>query len=54
MYGKVDPGARQPYRCTIREKGILPGCKFFFFYNLKIKNVYLVKWLKNNIIASDH
>lgn len=27
MYGKVDPGARNPYRC-IREKGISPGCKF--------------------------
>ncbi|KAJ6649571.1 hypothetical protein Bhyg_04809 [Pseudolycoriella hygida] len=26
MYGKVETGARQPYRCTIREKGILPGC----------------------------
>lgn len=29
MYGKVDPGARQPYRCA-REKGILPGCKCNF------------------------
>lgn len=28
MYGKIDPGARHPYRCTVREKGILPGCKF--------------------------
>lgn len=28
MYGKVDPGARNPYRC-IREKGISPGCKFY-------------------------
>lgn len=28
MYGKIDPGARQPYRCTVREGGILPGCKF--------------------------
>lgn len=27
MYGKFDPGARQPYRCTLRDKGILPGCK---------------------------
>lgn len=26
MYGKIDPGARNPYRC-IREKGISPGCK---------------------------
>uniref|UniRef100_A0A1L8DLR1 Putative adaptor protein enigma n=1 Tax=Nyssomyia neivai TaxID=330878 RepID=A0A1L8DLR1_9DIPT len=25
MYGKIDPGARQPYRCTVREGGILPG-----------------------------
>nr|XP_016939275.1 leupaxin isoform X3 [Drosophila suzukii] len=24
MYGKIDPGARQPYR-TVRSKGILPG-----------------------------
>lgn len=30
MYGKIDPGARQPYRCAMnmREKGISPGCKF--------------------------
>lgn len=27
MYGKIDPGARQPYR-TIRSKGIQPGCKY--------------------------
>lgn len=31
MYGRVDPGARQPYRCTVRENGISPGCKFFLF-----------------------
>ncbi|TMW47200.1 hypothetical protein DOY81_007722, partial [Sarcophaga bullata] len=24
MYGKIDPGARQPYR-TVRSKGIQPG-----------------------------
>ncbi|XP_049534372.1 paxillin isoform X6 [Anopheles darlingi] len=24
-YGKFDPGARQPYRCTLRERGIAPG-----------------------------
>lgn len=30
MYGRVDPGARQPYRCTVRENGISPGCKFLF------------------------
>lgn len=29
MYGKVDPGARTPYRCMLREKGISPGCKSF-------------------------
>lgn len=27
MYGKIDPGARQPYR-TVRSKGIQPGCKY--------------------------
>lgn len=31
MYGRVDPGARQPFRCTVRENGISPGCKFFYF-----------------------
>lgn len=31
MYGKVDPGARNPYRC-IREKGISPGCKSHFIF----------------------
>lgn len=30
MYGKVDPGARTPYRCMLREKGISPGCKLFY------------------------
>ncbi|EAA12524.5 AGAP008532-PA [Anopheles gambiae str. PEST] len=24
-YGKFDPGARQPYRCTLRDRGIAPG-----------------------------
>ncbi|XP_055596923.1 paxillin-like isoform X6 [Uranotaenia lowii] len=24
-YGKWDPGARQPYRCALRERGIAPG-----------------------------
>lgn len=28
MYGKVDPGARQPFRCAVRERGLLPGCKW--------------------------
>lgn len=37
MYGKIDPGARNPYRVALkREKGISPGCKclehLFFFY----------------------
>lgn len=28
MYGKIDPGARNPYRVALkREKGISPGCK---------------------------
>lgn len=27
MYGRIDPGARQPYRCTVRENGISPACK---------------------------
>lgn len=35
MYGKVDPGARNPYRC-IREKGISPGCKFTNHYAIHI------------------
>lgn len=30
MYGKVDPGARQPFRCAVRERGLLPGCKWRF------------------------
>ncbi|XP_037913636.1 transforming growth factor beta-1-induced transcript 1 protein [Hermetia illucens] len=25
MYGKIDPGARQPYRCTLKQKGISPA-----------------------------
>lgn len=29
-YGKVDPGERQPYRCTVRERGIAPACKYYF------------------------
>lgn len=32
MYGKIDPGARQPYR-TIRSKGIQPGCKYNLYNN---------------------
>lgn len=37
MYGKIDPGARNPYRVALkREKGISPGCKcgtsFLFLY----------------------
>lgn len=35
MYGKIDPGARNPYRC-IREKGLPPGCKFYFFPHITI------------------
>lgn len=37
MYGKVDPGARQPFRCMVREKGILPGCKFIIFFKFATK-----------------
>lgn len=32
MYGKVDPGARTPYRCMLKEKGISPGCKSFILF----------------------
>lgn len=27
MYGKVDHGARHPYRLAMKDKGISPGCK---------------------------
>lgn len=27
-YGKSDPGERQPYRCTVRVRGIAPACKY--------------------------
>lgn len=33
MYGRVDPGARQPYRCTVRENGISPGCKLLIIFS---------------------
>lgn len=32
-YGKWDPGARQPYRCTLRERGIAPGCELKMLVN---------------------
>lgn len=38
MYGKFDPGARQPYRCTLRDKGILPGCKSY------CKNIFVLSY----------
>ncbi len=31
QYGKIDPCARQPYRCALREKGFAPGCKLMFY-----------------------
>lgn len=27
QYGLIDPCARQPYRCALKEKGFAPGCK---------------------------
>lgn len=42
MYGRVETGARQPYRCTVRENGISPGCKFFFIFHIKFKKQLLL------------
>lgn len=41
QYGKIDPCARQPYRCALREKGFAPGCKLnvlksFTVFDLKV------------------
>lgn len=44
MYGKIDPGARQPYR-TIRSKGIQPGCKYF-----NIAFITVIINVKRNVI----
>lgn len=41
MYGKIDPGARNPYRC-IREKGLPPGCKFYFFPTSQFQSHFLL------------
>lgn len=45
MYGKIDPGARQPYR-TIRSKGIQPGCKYKMLI-ISIKTVIEMRTIYN-------
>lgn len=46
MYGKVDPGARNPYRC-IREKGISPGCKCIEL--IALMRLYIENRLTNSV-----
>lgn len=46
MYGKVDPNARQPYRC-VREKGLLPGCKSY--HKLFVAKKKLIKLFCSNL-----
>lgn len=37
MYGKVLPGTYYPFRCAMKEKGISPGCEYYFLVSkLKI------------------
>lgn len=57
MYGKIDPGARNPYRVALkREKGISPGCKcrncssFYSEYLTKIKTLLYTQSLTNRSI----
>lgn len=45
MYGKIDPGARQPYR-TVRSKGIQPGCKYYVWKINILKFTVIITWLK--------
>lgn len=48
MYGKIDPGARQPYR-TVRSKGIQPGCKYYAWKINILKFTVIITWLKRFI-----
>lgn len=59
MYGKIDPGARNPYRVALkRDKAISPGCKCgtsSFFpspadYLTKIKTLLYTQSLINQSI----
>lgn len=52
MYGKVDPGARQPFRCMVREKGILPGCKFITFLQI-FNGAQIFRIIERSILLFD-
>jgi hypothetical protein len=40
-YGKTEAGARQPFRCTVKERGIAPACKLFEIIEDKINIFHL-------------
>jgi hypothetical protein len=54
-YGKTEAGARQPFRCTVKERGIAPACKLFEIIEDKITIFHLtITWIQAKSCFHNH